>query len=345
MNKDDIVGIVKTFELSPKVHDFVLRVALERVEERSLSSFDAVYEDIAFLVERCQIPWEERHALRLDHAKDEDDKRRLLDRIGEEDQSLVRVVEGALVDNRTFQEAFHRLERQAPGDFLEVMKRVFAEVSDCYFYDSMEVKQIDPQEVMRRAEKVFGTYLRNGILQIARRPVVAVELEPIVKITFGRRRRGEGKFDGDPLGFFLKHRVHYGEDITRRELYHRDRTLAQALNEERQMDAAIPLVGVVKAFAEGLSVERIDARMPPKYKLWLRKERGDPLTADEERYLYHYKGFPSALEYYKAHPELHGYTRSDLVKFGRGIYNELSKQSSLDEAIAFAQAKNTEENV
>ncbi len=55
--------IVDTYDINPNLKDKIAFRANRRANELFLDSFDSIYQDIAFLMERMQVPFRERNSL------------------------------------------------------------------------------------------------------------------------------------------------------------------------------------------------------------------------------------------------------------------------------------------
>ncbi len=84
MQDQEIINIIKTYELPEKIERYIISIAKTRLKELNFQSFDYKYRYIAELIDKFQIPYNERFNISLDKPIKKDSKSRFDNLIGEE---------------------------------------------------------------------------------------------------------------------------------------------------------------------------------------------------------------------------------------------------------------------
>lgn len=252
LDKEQISLIVDTYDLDQRVKKKIKRIALSRIAEFGIGSFDEAYRYIADLVEKFKTPFFEKFFLRLDKPLWEGSKKTLLDITGTEE---IESMEGEPI---SFEEVLSNLHLGVSE--ITLLKdltqgKPFRE----FVFNPADLLAKGSLEVHKRLEEIVQTYGKDGRILIPPRPIINIRFDPL-KIHFGYRDIG------DALQFFRTHKIYEG--MGRSELSKFDRGLYMKLLRYNQLDEAIP-----------------EKRMPNKYKLskgqitnlvdTLRKNEGD----------------------------------------------------------------------
>ncbi len=241
MTNDGLVrGIVETYDLSPKLEERIVWIASERIDELSIHGFDEVYRYISGLIEKFQMHYAERLALRLDKPI-ETRFGEIYPSIGVEDRDLSSLFEGQepkeIPERISINEAISILERRMDEHSCELMRQLLHQGSSGGYLPL----NISPEEIIEnlpaiqlRLEELAYQYEKDGKIVTPPRPIIAVRFDPLA-IRFGRRR-----YNGNPLAFFRAHPDVY-EGRSRTEFERFDGGLCTSLRKYRQIDEAIPI--------------------------------------------------------------------------------------------------------
>lgn len=239
MTTDELVRqIVWTYELPPKLEERITRIATQRMHERRHNLYpntpEALYNDIAHLVEAFGAPYGARLPLSLDLPVAFGSDTTFHEFIGEEDRRLSKFFEDERQSGMPLQEIVEILKGRIDSPYLDVVHRLLSSRNEKGgLILDVAPDKIDTRRVQDRLKELIDRFTINGKLVVPARPIQQVSFEPL-NIEFGVRR-----FKGDPLTFFYEHRNVY-EQLTRVQLYRVDRGLYETLRKHGQLDRAIP---------------------------------------------------------------------------------------------------------
>jgi len=332
--KELIRWIIDTYDLPPSLKQRISLIAERRIEELSLVSFDKQCRYISGLIDKFTGAYSERFFLSLD-APVKDDFRTTFHEIIEFQPQRV---EGT--SKISFYECLNRLEGKLEEHHLNAIAQLTEKCRENALEDVVfqEDALANPDEIKKRLELIHK-YERKGRIVLPPRPIFHIIFNPLSK-RFGRRR-----YNGNPLLFFRTHREY--SNLTREQLRKFDRGLYESLRRSKQIDQ-IPRgksyhdfptpIDFFKSIPEYSDLTRGQLRKEDRalYVALFRAGQLHFLPKTIRSKIYQkkeYRGFPNPLEYFKAHPELHNLTRSQLAGTDESLYNALKKRNQLQEAI------------
>ncbi|MBU2616166.1 MAG: hypothetical protein KKC19_03620 [Nanoarchaeota archaeon] len=233
MSKKDIIEfIVGTYDLSPKLEEKIVRISRNRISELGISRFDAIYGYVGNLIEKFQIPYGERVALRLDELITSDSKNNFHEIIGVEDSELE---EKESDYGFSLDEVLSVLDGNIDKNDLDLIKQLVPQE------ENFRELLLDKERVIEnvsfihsKLEELVHVYEKNGKIVIPKKPLIEVKFSPL-RIKFGRRNYNEET----PLDFF-KENIKTYKGMTRVELQKFDGGLYSSLWRWGQLDEAIP---------------------------------------------------------------------------------------------------------
>jgi len=354
MKQRDIQQIIETYELPSKLEERILVIALRRVEEGSIGDFTTTYREIADLIEAFRTPRQEKYAVRLDSAQRNDNERTFHEMIGNIDPKLDSVSEDAASVPADIlpQKIVDQLEEKVDEMTLRKMKEVFGDYMNFDLglapEDIVQSKSI----IEARVQQLFERFNVDGKIKIPRRPIKRVTFEPELRIEFGKRR-----FDGNPLAFFQENSEVYA-GMSKSQLQTFDPSLYMKLLGTGKLNEAIP---EDKRFSkhDGGTGKYRGYKSPLEYLRAHRKEleglsRRDLSKVDQGLYFGlkdtgmldeamvilgseepagFFDGYPSAKDYYLAHPELAQLTRTQLRRKNWKLVQTLEEEGEWENLI------------
>ncbi len=249
----DVNYLVSTYELPPSLAGRIGRIVEREHHQDPFSSFDVMYDRVAYLVDRLGRSREEG-GIRLDYQPKGDgtlfkhglfahplDFQRAETAEGCPSEPGLTVVEALslLLSKLTPAQrtVIEYLVRESRRYEQERYSRSGEGVEDVYTSTSIFSPQLleHSDELVARLEELVRTYTINGTVLIPRRPIVHVRWKPELWVRYGRRN-----FGGNPLQFFRDHVDVYGRFRTELALRQFDSGLASALRRAGQLHEAIP---------------------------------------------------------------------------------------------------------
>ena len=233
MSKKNIIEfIVDTYDLSPKLEEKIVRISRSRINELGVNGFDGIYRYIGNLIDKFQVPYGEKIALRLDKPVSYDSNNNFHEIIGVEDLELE---EKESDQGFSLDEVLSVLDGYIDKSDSDLIKQLVPQEDNFRELLSDKEKVIENASFIHsKLEELVHVYEKNGKIIIPKRPMLEVKFCPL-KIKFGRRNY-KGK---SPLDFFMENSETY-QDMTRVELQKFDGGLYSSLWRRGQLDEAIP---------------------------------------------------------------------------------------------------------
>ena len=225
--------VLETYELPSRVKERIKGIAVRRINELQIHSFDSVYRLIGDLVEAFSVPFAERYVLRLD-SRVPGTTSTFYEIIGSEDKDLLSLFEDQEPDGLSLDQAISMLETHVDEKYAHLVRQLFSRSNDIGSIVDISPKEMTDSlhQIEGRLSALYFKYEINGRLVIPRRPIVAVKLRPLT-IRFDR-----GPLD-NPLQHFRENEDIYNE-LTRWQLQRLDKPLYLALKRNGQLGEAIP---------------------------------------------------------------------------------------------------------
>ncbi len=270
----EIESIVKTYDLSPRLEERITRIASRRIEELGITSYDDGYTYIANLIDKFQSYHRTRLLISLDSPVSIDGRLTLNEILRVEDSSLDYIPnEKNHQGNLSFDELLYAIKGQIADRNLETLSQLAGNIPSKVFLEGISLDEVLAKKdlIEQRLEELSNQYKRNGRIMMPRRPIISVSFSPFLKIKFGRR-----KYNGDPLGFYLKNKKHY-EGLTRTGLFRVDSGLYHSLRIHNQLEKAVP-----QNYLKKLTEEEREATV----RTFLKNNRDVKKTARELGYSY-----------------------------------------------------------
>lgn len=226
-----ITYIVSTYELPGRTSERLTRIAIRRMEQNDIESFEYQYGYIAALVDRYTRRRGPSRVVSLDAPASSNDRRTLYCFVGRCDDE-----DRASAQPEWMEQGLSRAI-ELVGDRLSRPQLAFLNNLADYAGDGVAInphRAADEVELIRdRMDELSARYQRCGQITLPRRPIKEVRFDPFM-IRFAHRR-----LKGRALDFFRAHAAIYG-GLTRSELARFDPGLYQALQAEGTMNTAIP---------------------------------------------------------------------------------------------------------
>jgi len=231
VEKDTIDSIISTYEIPGKFKKRIASIAHKRAKNFYISDYSEIYRYISFLVERFQMPYQERFFTRLDAPIKSDSKNPFHELIGYPD------CQGhpeESPDKISINDIFDILRNQVDILALESIHQLWYRENNMGFNIPSEYLAKNSYKIQQRLEKLIKEYEKTGGFLIPRRPSIEIKLSPLL-IRLGRRT-----YNQNPLEFFRKHPLHYGWITKRTDLFKFDPGLYESLRRWDQLELAIP---------------------------------------------------------------------------------------------------------
>jgi len=250
MGKEAIVdSIVDTYEFSQKTKDKIKIISNRRIEELCLGEYSSIYRYISLLSDKFKIPYRERFSRRLDSPIKTDFKRNYHELIGDKRFCPENDFEKDNFGEMSLEEIIDVLDLFLDSPILNLVKQLGNENSETLkFKTSPDYLIKNIPKIQGMLESLFNEYGENLCL-IKTRPIKQVQFFPNLKIDFGRR-----SYNGDPLAFFIKHRISYPGSLSKGQLKKIDGALSRALLRSNQINEAIPF----QRKHTGIPIEKIN---------------------------------------------------------------------------------------
>jgi hypothetical protein len=180
-NKELIEWIVGTYELPKRLHKRIVYIACRRIEELALTSFDGQYRYIAELIEKFQIPYNERAAIRLDSHYLSSTKL-WHEVIGTDGQPIEDEEHDLTLDN-VFEIIRDGLDARGRLFLSELMKQN----TNSYVHTTPEKLKSSIPRIARNLDSLAQRFEQNGQIALPKRRIAYVRFEPELKIEYKKR--------------------------------------------------------------------------------------------------------------------------------------------------------------
>ncbi len=328
--------VVDTFpDLSPRIREKVVMLARHRINSLVILNMNQQYEEIAEIIYRLTDNYyESKLALRLDSL------------FGKTNRPLHEIVGGAsLEDGREIQKEVERRDEVHISRIIDVLEGKIDRQYLDVLYQLVEATgkgdfllKVTPREVSRNAEQIRARleflvkqYGRDGMLLFPQREIKRINLDTSIEIIFKRR---DWK-NQSPLEFLKKYDVYKG--LSRGQLQRFDEGLYSSMARRDELKA-IPLAS--RYTGDPLLFFKNHLELYGQVKSQVELKRLDPklhhalANHNQLREIFPsktYRGFPSPLDYFYAHPELHGLGRFGIHEADRGLYDALRRWDQLQQ--------------
>ena len=232
--------IVGTYEIPEHHKNKIISIAERCINELGLITFEDQYRYISDLVEKFQIPWKEKKALRLDSLIQSDGDNTFHNIIGIDDPNFIDISEDKFDDEKpelSFTEVVPYIAENLPPTYADFILQLIKSPSTAYTLLNdvpKEVSDLIPA-IQHRIGILAKIYEKGGEIVFPKRLISSIQFDPFY-IRFSPRR-----YNGNPLTFFEQHRDFFEKFCkSRKQLYWFDAGIYDTLRKNGQLSLAIP---------------------------------------------------------------------------------------------------------
>ncbi len=240
-NTNYAIEILETYSIHPRLKDKITRIAIKKINELHLFTFDEQYQYIDWLITKFKnrLANKHLHQLSLDTQLSRDSETTFHDVVGIEDPDLEKLLGPEPKGLLPVYEIPRILRGYISKFTLKILRQLLHPISDKkvstghVLNTSRDEIIKNANKIQERLEQLAQLYGEGGKIVIPRRPIACVDFNPL-SIRFKCR-----KYNGDPLSFFREHqRVYKG--MSRTQLSKFDKGLYGALRKAGQLHEAVP---------------------------------------------------------------------------------------------------------